>query len=77
MSDEEQAELLRRITDLEDDFRKHKTDVQKAFINVQEQLNQKASIESVNDLETRILEKLNEFFQALLSKFADKNETKK
>lgn len=30
----------------------------------------------MNDLEQRILEKLNELFQALLSKFADKTDTK-
>lgn len=31
----------------------------------------------MEDLEQRILEKLNELFQALVAKFADKSDTKK
>eukprot|EP00347_Sterkiella_histriomuscorum_P014770 403359595 len=70
-------DILKRLVEVEDDFRKHKFDLQKALLNLQEQLQQKASIEQMNELEQRILEKLNELFQALMSKFADKNETKK
>lgn len=49
----------------------------KAFTAVQDQLNQKASIEALQDLEQRILDKMNELFSALMGKFVDKAEFKK
>lgn len=45
ISDEEVQDLVKRIGDLEDDFKKHKFDLQKALLNLQEQLSQKATLE--------------------------------
>ena len=45
VSDEEVQDLVKRISDLEDDFKKHKFDLQKALLSLQEQLSQKATLE--------------------------------
>jgi len=69
--------MHRRFRDFEAMIDKLKMEMTKAFGNVQEQLNSKASTDALNDLETSLLDKMNELFQALVSKFADKNEMKK
>ena len=60
--DEEIAELNRRISDLELELQKLRSEMSKAFSNVQDQLNTKAPLDAISDLENRLLEKMNELF---------------
>ncbi|CDW78357.1 protein kinase domain containing protein [Stylonychia lemnae] len=76
-NNEDLADILRRLAELEEAFKNYKIDNARAIQQILDQVAQKASIESLNELEQKILEKLNELFQALVSKFADKGDTKK
>ena len=51
--------------------------MQKVTNNIQEQISLKPSMENLNELEAKILDKMNELFQAINKQFADKNDVKK
>lgn len=54
-----------------------KQEYSRYFQDLQDQINQKADLESVKSLESSLLERLNEIVKVLTKQFADKNDTRK
>ena len=70
-------DLEMRLNELSGDYYPFKKDVLRWLKDLQDQLNNKADIEALNNLEKALMDKLNEIVKALQKQFADKNDTKK
>jgi hypothetical protein len=73
---EDLTEIYKKLSEIEDSMGRVKIDLLKNLSQMQESLVSKLGQDSMSDFEQRILQKLNEFFQALMHKFADKKDTK-
>lgn len=70
-------DIQKQLQDLLDEYNKFKDQVIKTLKDLQDQINGKADIEALQDLERMLLNRLDEFVRGLTKKLADKNETKR
>lgn len=70
-------ELMAKLNDLAADLDSLKKEFAKWIKDMQDQLNGKADIDALNNLEKMLLERINDIVKALTKQLADKNDTKK
>lgn len=69
--------LERRVDALENEFNAFRNEIAKILKDLQDQINQKADLEALAELEKSLMNKLDEVVKALIKQLADKNDTKK
>jgi len=68
---------LERLSNLENDLMGFKDEFARWFEKMQNELNNKADIETVKALEQSLMDRLNQIVQQLSKQFADKTDTRK
>jgi hypothetical protein len=69
--------MEQEFENLRNEFIKFRDETNNNLKNVNDTLPRKADKEDLNELEQRLLERINEMLKKLLGSFADKNDTKK
>ena len=76
--DEESFRALeKRVSALENELNAFRNEIAKILKDLQDQINQKADLDALAELEKSMMNKLDEVVKALIKQLADKNDTKK